>query len=379
MKNPFKKYALSLSVVALLIFHFSLHSKGHVLSSDVSTPISNTFVYISLDSARSVVGYAMESKTGELHLIGATDMDGSLGALAVDPKHRILYAANRSKNRISTYKINSTTGKLSLTNTITAAGNPVYLSTDRTGKFLLTAYFADSKAAVYTLGDNGIPQEAAVETISTELHAHAILTDLTNRYLFIPCRTGETIHQFKFDDASGFFTPNTPDRVHTDSLTGPRHLTFHTKLNVVYVINEFGSTVTAYQLDPEGRLAAFQSLSTLPPQFTGHNSAADIHLTPDNRFLYASNRGDESIAAFAVDSVSGSLTSVGIYATEKTPRAFDIDPDGNYLYVGGQGSGKLAAYRIDHRTGQLTLLKTYDVGNHPAWVIIVPMNTLEKR
>jgi 6-phosphogluconolactonase len=169
-------------------------------------------------------------------------------------------------------------------------------------------------------------------------------------------------------------SPNSPDRIPTDSLTGPRHLTFHKKLNIVYFINEFSSTITAYQLDvSSGTLAPFQSLSTLPQGFTGKNKAADIHLTPNDRFLYASNRGDESISGYAIDSVSGTMTSMGFFATEKTPRSFDIDPSGHFLYAGGQGSGKLAAYRIHATTGQLTLLDTYDVGKHPAWVLIVPV------
>ncbi len=94
---------------------------------------------------------------------------------------------------------------------------------------------------------------------------------------------------------------------------------------------------------------------------------------PDNRFLYASNRGHESIAGYSIDSVTGRMTSIGNFATEKSPREFDIDPSGKFLYAGGQGSGKLAAYRIDNRTGRLALFNTYDVGNHPAWVLVVPV------
>jgi 6-phosphogluconolactonase len=247
------------------------------------------------------------------------------------------------------------------------------------GKYLLSAYFADSKVAVYEIGNDGMLRDSALQSFATEKNAHAIQTDWSNKYVLIPCRTGETIHQFKFDPADGSLAPNMPDRVRTDSLTGPRHFVFHSQLDVVYFSNEFSSTVTAYHFDTSnGTLSAFQSLSMLPKDFAGINKAADIHLTPDNRFLYASNRGHESIAGYSIDSVTGRMTSIGNFATEKSPREFDIDPQGKFLYAGGQSSGRIAAYCIDKRTGWLTLLNTYEVGRNPAWVLIVQIDNNNK-
>lgn len=327
------------------------------------------YAFVSLDAELSIAIYRIDSARGDLSFIKKFVVSGEPGALAVNPTHTVLYAAIRSTNSISSFRIDKRNGDLIHINTIRAAGNPVYVSTDKTGKFLLTAYFADSKAAIYSIRHDGGVQDSAVQVLATEKNAHAIQTDPTNRFLFIPCRTGETIHQFRFNPGNGLLTPNARDRTLTPSKTGPRHLAFHPSLNVVYFANEFGSSVTAYRLNPDGALSEFQTLSSLPRDFVGTNTGADIHVTPDGRFLYASNRGHESIAAFSVDAVTGRLISVGYFPTEKTPRSFSIDPSGKFLYAGGQGSGRISAYRIDEQNGRLALLTTYDAGKNPVWIL----------
>jgi 6-phosphogluconolactonase len=375
LENIEKIYLNSMTYIATVLFLTILLIHPAVsINNKRATSSPVCYVYLSLDSSRCIAVYQMNNNDGKLHFIKRVETDGEPGSLTADPVHHYLYTSIRSTNSISTFRIDSATGDLSFVSSMGVAGNPVYLSTDQTGRFLLTAYFADSKAAVYEIDRNGAPKDSAVQVIPTEKNAHAIQTDPSNRYVLIPCRTGETILQFKFDHENGKLSPNIPDRIHTDSLTGPRHFVFHSKLNTVYFCNEFASSVTAYRFNPShGTLSAFQSLSMLPKNFSGQNKAADIHLTPDNRFLYASNRGHESIAAYSIDSISGTMTFLGNFATEKSPRSFDIDPDGKFLYAGGQGSGNLAAYRIDHLNGTLTLFDTYYVGNHPAWVMIVRM------
>jgi 6-phosphogluconolactonase len=151
---------------------------------------------------------------------------------------------------------------------------------------------------------------------------------------------------------------------------------FHPALNVVYVANEFGSSVTAYRLDQaDGTLSELQTISSLPADFAGTNTGADIHIMPDGRFLYASNRGHESIAAFSVDAATGRLTSIGFIPTEKTPRSFALDPSGKFLYSAGQGSGRIAAYRLGQERGDLELLTTYDAGRNPVWILTVRLFT----
>jgi 6-phosphogluconolactonase len=139
---------------------------------------------------------------------------------------------------------------------------------------------------------------------------------------------------------------------------------------------EQGSSVMAFHLDAKtGALGVFQTISTLPTDFSERNSCADLELTPSGKFLYVSNRGHDSIACFTVDAESGKLTLVEQEPTEKTPRSFNVDPSGRFLYAAGQGSGKLASYRIDNDFGELTRLETYSVGKQPWWVLVV--NTVD--
>jgi 6-phosphogluconolactonase len=333
---------------------------------------SQTFVYVSLDSSESIAIYRMNPSTGSLDFLKKADLGGVAGSLAVDPTRSYLYATVRSKNSIASFRIDPASGDLQHLGIIRAAGNPVFLMTDKTGRFLFSAYFADSKAAVYRIGPNGALQDSAVQILNTEKNAHAMRSDPSNRFAYVPCRTGETIHQFRFDETSGRFSPNEPDRITTPASTGPRHLAFHPRLAVAYVVNEFGNSVTACHLDgTRGTLTPFQTLSTLPPNFTARSSGADVHLTPDGRFLYASNRGHESIAGYSVDQKSGELTGIGHFPTEKTPRSFAIDKDGRFLFAGGQGSGNIAAYRINPADGTLTQFAVYKAGRSPAWILMV--------
>jgi len=330
----------------------------------------SAYAYVSLDSAQCIAVYRIDPVGGELQLVKEVDAGGMPGSLAVDPTNSFLYAAIRSTTSIASFRINVTNGDLTHIGTIQAAGNPVYLRTDKTGKYLLSAYFADSKAAIYPISDNGAASQNAVSIFATEKNAHSIQTDPTNQYLFIPCRTGETIHQFRFDQGDGTLKPSAPDRVTTPTNTGPRHFAFHPKLPIVYFANEFGNSVSVFRLETShGTLTQEQTLSSLPSDFAGRSAAADVHLTPDGRFLYASNRGHESIAAFSVDPITGQLTSLGIFATEKTPRSFVIDQTGRFLYAAGQGSGRIAAYHINNENGKLDLLRTYDVGKNPVWIL----------
>jgi 6-phosphogluconolactonase len=346
--------------------------------SNVTVSNGNTgqhwYVYVSLDSERCIAVYAVNPDNGRLSLSKKISVEGTPGSLGLDPFGRTLYAAIRSTQRIAAFRINPQNGDLNLLNSVQAAGNPVYVGTDRTGRFLLTAYFTDSKAAVYSINENGSLKDSAVQILTTEKNAHAIQTDLTNHFVFVPCRTGEAVLLHRFDPLTGRLTPNSPDRVTTPTKTGPRHFAFHPRLPLVYFVNEFSSTVTAYRLDAAGTLTTIQTISALPAEFTGTNTGADIHLTPDALHLYASNRGHESIAAFAVDGKTGLLTSLGTVATEKTPRSFAIDPSGLYLYAAGQGSGAIAAYRIDPKEGRLEQFATYDAGRNPVWILVTALS-----
>jgi 6-phosphogluconolactonase len=288
-------------------------------------------------------------------------------------RRQVLYVGVRSKNSVATLAIDPRNGQLKQLGMTPVADNPVYLATDKQGNYLLTAYYGAAKAAIYPIKPDGTIDSNATSLVTTDKNPHSIQADPSNQFVFVPNTGADKVLQFKFDSASGKITPNSPAELATGTSTGPRHFWFHPRGNFVYFVNEKGSSVTACRLDGgSGTLAAFQTISTLPEDFTGNNTCAHIETTPDGKHLYASNRGHDSLAIFSIDAESGRLTAVGHQPTEKTPRAFAIDPSGQFLLAAGQGSNQLATYRVgDH--GRLQPLAVYPAGKSPAWVQIVPL------
>jgi 6-phosphogluconolactonase len=331
---------------------------------------ATAFVYVSVAAEKRIAVYRLD--TGRL-----TDRsdcpvaDGEPGALTVDPERRFLFASVRSAGKLAAFRIDPTTGRLTHVNTVPAGPDPAHLSTDRTGRYLLTAYYVAARVTVHAIGKDGRLGEKPLQSIPTADKAHAVVPDRSNRFVFVPHTGPDVIFQFTFDATAGRLSANAPAKLQTPKGSGPRHLAFHPSKPIAYVDNEQGSSLTAYALDPKaGTLAALQTVSTLPRGFQGTNACAEVKVHPSGRFAYVSNRGHDSIAAFALDD-DGKLSALGQTATEKTPRSFDLDPAGKYLFAAGESSGRLAGYRIDPRTGELRRLATYDVGRMPWWVMVV--------
>ncbi|MBN2611104.1 MAG: beta-propeller fold lactonase family protein [Bacteroidales bacterium] len=333
---------------------------------------AKSFLYISLKGDNKVSVYEINPSDGQLNNIYDQPVSGGPASLALHPSKKFLYIARRNDKAVSAFSIDSVTGMLGFLNEISVVDNPVYIATDRKGNYLLTTYFGASKAAVYPVETTGRLSSQAVKSITTGANPHAILTDNSNRFLYISVMTGNKIEQFSFDSLSGSFTALIPAEVLPVAGTGPRHFVFHGTKNIVYFVNETGNSVSAYHIDNStGLLQEFQTVSTLPPSFASASKCADIHLTPGNKFLYASNRGHESIAAYRVDEVTGALSIIDYYPTVATPREFDIDPSGNFLYTAGETSNNLACYKINEGNGTLDSLYTINTGNTPSWVLTV--------
>ena len=251
---------------------------------------------------------------------------------------------------------------------------PCFLSTDRTGGYLLSAYYHAGMVGVHPIGENGAAAGPPIEWLHTGPGAHSTLTDPSNRFAYAPSIAGafgpNLIFQFRFDGSTGRLSPNSPPTLSPEGKAGPRHYCFHPSLDVVYFSNEQGCSVTAYSLDTStGRLAALQTVPTLPDGYEGENSCSQIQISPSGQFLYAPNRGHDSVAAFSIDA-TGMLTRTQIVATQPTPRALSLAPDGRHLYVAGEASGRIASYRVDPESGTLEPLDLYDVGRMPMWVLI---------
>ena len=249
---------------------------------------------------------------------------------------------------------------------------------------MLVAYYQGGGAAVFRLAGDGTVGAPSQEWLATATGAHAIATDRSNRFAYVPhiARVQDnvleppkniagpnTIMQFRFDAESGGLSPNAPPRVAQANLAGPRHYCFHPTRDLVYFSNEQGCSVTGYRLDSAtGTLSAPQTITTLPQGHTGRNTCSQIHLTPSGRHLYVGNRGHNSIAGFAVDA-AGRLTAIGQSSTEPVPSAFSLDAAGRFLFAAGSASGRLASYRINGETGALTPMTTYVVGQRPQAVL----------
>lgn len=330
------------------------------------------YIYVTLSGEDTIACFSLDRETGRLTRTHTLQVPGGPAPLAIDPAQKFLYAGLRSSCQIASFAINPITGNLTPLGTIPLDADPCFLSTDRTGRFLLSSYYRAGVVAVHAIGSDRVVTMPPREWMTTAPNAHSIQTDPSNRFAFAPHTGPNFIAQFRFDATSGRLTPNSPPTVRPEQQEEPRHFCFHPEKDIVYVSNERGSSVTAYRFNAvTGCLTAFQTISTLPHDYTGENLCAKIRITPSGQFLYVSNRGHDSIACFSLEPSSGQLASLGQTPTEKTPRAFSLDVEGQFLFAAGLESGNLASYRINGQTGELTPLGIYPVGKRPMWVLAV--------
>ena len=332
-----------------------------------------TYVYVSLQGDDKILRFVMDPADGRLTQRHEIEVSGGPAPLALDPARRRMYVGRRNERLMSSFDIDPDTGDLSMTGTVPLEGEPNFVATDRNGRFLFSSYYFIGKVAVHPLDTGGALGGPAVHWLDTATGAHSIQADSSNRFVFVPHianRGPNAIFQFRFDERSGELTPNDPPAAKPEGEDGPRHLCFHPDKDLVYTSNEQGCSVTAWAFDRErGTLAPVQSVSTLPEDYAGPNSCSQIQIAPSGRFLYAPNRGHNSVASFAVDEATGLLTATGRVAAEPVPRAFGLDPSGRFVFASGLESGSLTSYRVDDEGGTLTPLETYDLGETPMWVL----------
>ena len=346
-------------------------------------------LYVGLQEDDKIARFGIDAGAGKLAPRGETPAAGAPSVLAVSPDRSVLYIGYRGTPAIESCRIDSASGALTSLGRIACEHAPTYLATDRTGKYLLAAYYQGGYAAVHPLGSNGAVSGAALDRQNTAPGAHAILTDPSNRFAFVPhiARLNDNvleppknnpgpnfIAQFRFDATTGRLSPNTPFKLDPPGPIGPRHYCFHPTLDLAYFSDEQGCSVTAYKLDrASGTLSAAGTVSSLPAGVTVRNTCSQIYLTPSGRFLYVGNRGHNSIAGFTVDAATGRLTPAGHAPTEAVPTAFGLDSTGTFLFSAGTATGRLASYRIDGGTGALSPLEIYTVGRRPAAVLAIPL------
>jgi 6-phosphogluconolactonase len=334
--------------------------------------MSRLVVYISNAESREIGVYSLDAANGDLAHVESVQVSGNVFPLAVSPDRRFLYAALRTEPFTAvSFAIDASTGCLTQLGSAPLPDSMAYISTDRTGRYLLAASYPGNKLSVSPIGANGFVQPTQ-SVLRTELNAHCVITDASNRFVFCSTLRSDVVMQFRFDAATGALTANSPATVKVAPGAGPRHLALHPNNRHVYLLNELDASLYAFEMDPaSGTLRELQAVSAEPPEPIEKPAAADLHLTPDGAFIYASVRASNTLAAFRVDAANGHLEPAGQYATEEMPRGFNIDPYGRYLICVGQRSNSATVYAIDQQTGALSALRSYPVGQSPNWVEIV--------
>jgi 6-phosphogluconolactonase len=297
--------------------------------------------------------------------------------LTVSPQHAFLYAGYAMAGThptIATFALDPRSGFPTARASTPIADSVAYIATDREGKFLLGASYAGDKVMVSPIGVDGIVGETR-QIVASEAKAHCITTDPSNRHVLHTSLGGDLVYQQVFSAATGALTPNEPPSIAIERGAGARFIGFSRDARFVYLICELDGSIRVFPYDAERGVlgACVQVASALPPGFTGKIWAADLHLTPDGRFLYTCERTSSTLAAFAVDPANGSLTRVATYATTRQPRAFEIDPAGRFLVCSGQLGNTVIVYAIDAADGRLTALGEYPVGKNPTWVSMIPV------
>jgi 6-phosphogluconolactonase len=284
------------------------------------------------------------------------------------------YAMGGTHPAIATFALDPRSGFPTPLASTPIADSVAYIATDRDGKFLLGASYAGDKVMVSPIGVDGIVAPTR-QVVASASKAHCIVIDPSNRHVLHTSLGGDLIYQHTFSDATGALSANDPPSVAVEHGAGPRFLCFARNLRFVYLICELDGSIRVFAFDASRGLlgACVQVASALPPGFTGKIWAADLHLTPDGRFLYACERTSSTLSGFAVDPASGLLTRISTVATTRQPRAFAIDPSGRFLACSGQLGNTLVVYAIDQENGRLNVLAEYPVGKNPTWVTMIPL------
>jgi 6-phosphogluconolactonase len=332
--------------------------------------------------SKGIYAYRFDLASSVLTPLGIAAEAINPSFLAIDPNHRFLYAVNEvqkykdaNSGVVSAFAIDSQkgdrqTGKLKLLNAVASRGaDPCYIAFDKTGKYALVANYTGGSVAVFPvqtdghIGESSAFVQHAGSSINRERqegpHAHWIETTPDNRFAIAVDLGLDELLIYRFDAKNGSLTPNNPPYAKLDPGAGPRHLAFHPNGKFVYVVNELQSSITAFAYDAShGGLRKLKTVSTLPKTFSGSNDTAEIKVHPSGKFLFASNRGHDTIAVFSIDSKTGTLTLADHFSTQgKTPRNVEIDPSGKFLFVANQDTNNIAVFQIDSNTGRLTVTK----------------------
>lgn len=349
--------------------------------------------------SKGIYAYRYDAATGKLQSLGLAAATENPSFLAVDAKSEHLYAVNetgsykgKSSGGVTAFSINRKTTELSQLNEVASDGaDPCYISIDRSGKYLLVANYTGGTVAVLPILAGGhlgeassvLPDEGPLgpnKERQEKPHAHWIQATARNRFVYVADLGLDRVLIYKFDATKGTLSRGEATGAGKDFFsaqlapgTGPRHVAFSANGNFMYVLGELDATVTIFANDDNETYRSIQKISSLPANFSGENTAAEIAIHENGKFLYTSNRGADSIAEFSIDQHTGKLTLAGQISTfGKEPRHFTIDPTGKRLLVANQNSSNIVEYTIDENTGRLSKTDESAAVPSPVCLIFVP-------
>lgn len=366
-----------------------------VLPTQVDLPPGN---------GRGIHLFQVDRATGALTPSGVYEVGTSPSCLVLNAAGTRLYSANETdrvgeghEGTVSAFAINRVDGQLKLLNTVPSGGaGPTYVSVHPSGRFLLVANYFGGSVAVLPIrsdGDLGIASDIKTDVGTVgprkatnappgsfafsghdRTHAHMIQADPSGRFVLHVDLALDKIFVWQFDDPRGMLTPNDPAAISLPPGDGPRHFCFHPNGRWLYCLQEEGSNIVLFDYDArQGRLAARQTISSLPPGFAGSNFCSEILVSADGRFLYAGNRLHDSIAIFSIGA-TGALTYLGEEWTRGNyPRSFNFDPTGRFLYSCNQRGDNLAVFRVDRQTGGLAFTGHYAPVGNPSIIVFLDL------
>jgi len=355
---------------------------------------SKTFVYVSSADDADIGTYEMLA-SGELVVGPRVKAAPLVMPMAINPKNKLLYAASRSKPfTVFVYQINPYNGVLTPFDSSPLAESFPFISLDNTGRHLFGAGYGSSLVSVNAVGADGRVAPTPTQIVPIGRNSHSVRVDATNQYLFVPSLGSDQVFQFKFNAADGRLSSNTPAVFLAQAGTGPRHFVFSPDNRFVYLLSELVGTITTFSLDAKtGLLSQLSVDSVLPPSSSDLRPgaprgpvgvagapvrnvekdiwAADVHITPNGKFLIASERTNSTLTVFGVDTQNGKITQTASVQTEKQPRGFAIDPSGEFVVATGELSSTISVYKLDQKLGSLSLIGKYPTGKSSSWVEMI--------
>jgi 6-phosphogluconolactonase len=373
LMNVTRRVLLSLCVLAAPVVLWAW--PGKQTGAGKGQYLAYVGTYTTKQSSKGIYALRFDSATGQLTLIGLAAESTDPSFVAVHASGKYLYAVNEigefnglKSGAVSAFAIDGKSGMLKALNQVSTHGaGPCFVSLDKAGRFALVANYDGGSVATFPVHDDGSlglvagfvqHSGSSVDKERQEAaHAHWIGVSPDNRFALAADLGLDDVLVYHFDGYKGSLTPNDPGYARVTLGSGPRHFAFHPDGKFGYVLNEMASTVTAFAYQAQkGSLSAFQTIATVPKEYSGVKEAAEIAVHPSGKFLYASNRGTaNNITIFTIDAAKGTLKLAGAVATKgKTPRNFVIDPTGAFLLAANEDSGNIVVFRIDPATGGLT-------------------------